>query len=136
MGTISSLPYSPVEGNANSFVIDDWQVYMGTENVSILLFIILKGTNKEVSIFAYNLSEKSRHDQDRGLNCLENLKTLRHPSILRYVDSFVDKEKIIIVTERVFQFRFHDFLSADTDIQNLIAVGLYQICVSIYYLYY
>ncbi|XP_044011872.1 N-terminal kinase-like protein [Aphidius gifuensis] len=59
-----------------------------------------KGTGEEVSIFVHDTSH-GQAQFETAKNSLKRLKTLRHPSILTYVDS-VETDKIIyLATEKV-----------------------------------
>lgn len=55
-----------------------------------------------VSVFAFDGSSPSSRDRlPLAKNALKKLKTIRHPNIITYVDSFETETSVYIVTERV-----------------------------------
>jgi SCY1-like protein 1 len=84
----------------------------------------------DVSIFVF---DKARHasNDDRVLaarNCLKRLKSLRHPSMLKFVDGTESETSIFIVVEAVKPLRLggknDDAPQMSADV---IALGLHQI---------
>lgn len=60
-----------------------------------------KGTNQPLSIFRFDFKEPTIHLVERAKQSLKRIKTLRHPSILKYIDSSETDKSICIVTEAV-----------------------------------
>lgn len=62
-----------------------------------------KGTREPLSIFRFDIKDPSSPLIERAKQSLKRIKTLRHPSILKYVDSCENEKTICIVTERIVQ---------------------------------
>lgn len=60
-----------------------------------------KGTNQPVSIFRFDFKESTNSLVERARQSLKRIKTLRHPSILKYIDSSETDKSICIVTEAI-----------------------------------
>lgn len=60
-----------------------------------------KGCNEAISIFRFDFKEPTNPLVERAKQSLKRIKTLRHPSILKYVDSCETDKSICIVTEQV-----------------------------------
>lgn len=60
-----------------------------------------KGSNEPISIFRFDFKEPTNPMVERAKQSLKRIKTLRHPSILKYVDSCETEKSICIVTEQV-----------------------------------
>lgn len=60
-----------------------------------------KGSGEPLSIFRFDIREPSSPQVDKAKQSLKRIKTLRHPSILKYVDSSETEKSICIVTEAV-----------------------------------
>lgn len=60
-----------------------------------------KGSNEAISIFRFDFKEPNNSLIDRAKQSLKRIKTLRHPSILKYVDSCETEKSICFVTEEV-----------------------------------
>ncbi|CAG2167246.1 unnamed protein product [Oppiella nova] len=60
-----------------------------------------KSSGELVSIFRYELKPSGDNHVDRAKNAVKRLKTLRHPSILTYVDSLESDKYVYVVTEHV-----------------------------------
>ena len=83
-------------------------------------------TGEAHTVFSF---EKARHDSATLLlarNALQKLKTLRHPSILRYVDSSDTASHLLIATEACTPFQ-HDFARGDRQREYGMALGLYSV---------
>jgi len=48
---------------------------------------VLQGTGEEVSVFVFDIKSGSETQFDVAKTAIKRLKTLRHPSILTYLDS-------------------------------------------------
>lgn len=60
-----------------------------------------RGTTEPLSIFRIDFKDPNSSLVDRAKQSLKRIKTLRHPSILKYVDSSETDKSICIVTEAV-----------------------------------
>ncbi|KAI7690161.1 hypothetical protein SSS_04948 [Sarcoptes scabiei] len=60
-----------------------------------------KSNNEEVTIFRYEAKPNESSYFELAKNTLKRIKTLRHPSILSYLDSLETEKYIVIVTEHV-----------------------------------
>lgn len=60
-----------------------------------------KGSNEPLSIFRIDFRDPSSALVDRAKQSLKRIKTLRHPSILKYVNSSETEKSICVVTEAV-----------------------------------
>lgn len=60
-----------------------------------------KGTNQPVSIFRFDFREPTNSLVERARQSLKRIKTLRHPSILKYIDSSETDKSICVVTEAI-----------------------------------
>lgn len=60
-----------------------------------------KGTSQPVSIFRFDFKEPTSPLVERARQSLKRIKTLRHPSMLKYIDSSDTDKSICIVTEAV-----------------------------------
>ena len=54
-----------------------------------------------VSIFVYKRSSPEQALPPLVENCVRKLKTLRHPNVLRYIDSMEIEDSLYVVTEEV-----------------------------------
>ncbi|KAK9703189.1 Protein kinase domain [Popillia japonica] len=100
-----------------------------------------KGTNEEVSVFVLETKNSTDTQLDIAKAAVKRLKTLRHPSILTYLDSLesekiiylatdLESEKIIyLATEYVEPLSYHlEKLELDSQQKELyIAWGIFQI---------
>ncbi|KAI6649288.1 N-terminal kinase-like protein [Oopsacas minuta] len=62
---------------------------------------VKKQTKEELSIFVCDLKTKSPSQIIFAKNTIQKLKTLKHPNILRYIDSSENPEFIFLITEPV-----------------------------------
>jgi SCY1-like protein 1 len=60
-----------------------------------------RNSGEAVSIFRFDIKEQNSSSVERAKQSLKRIKTLRHPSILKYVDSCENEKSICIVTERI-----------------------------------
>ncbi|XP_004523319.1 N-terminal kinase-like protein isoform X1 [Ceratitis capitata] len=60
-----------------------------------------KGTQEEVSVFVYDIRGGSEGKCEIAKAALKRLKTLRHPSILQYLDSLETEKTLYVATEAV-----------------------------------
>lgn len=66
-----------------------------------------KGSTEEVSIFVFDIRNRSESQFDTAKSAVKRLKTLRHPSILTYLDSFESDKVIYLATEYVEPLAVH-----------------------------
>lgn len=94
--------------------------------------IYFKGTNEEVSIFVYDIKSGSEAQLDIAKAAVKRLKTLRHPSILTYLDSLESEKVLYLVTEHVDPLLTHlEELPLEEPQKELyVAWGIFQITVS------
>jgi SCY1-like protein 1 len=90
-----------------------------------------KKTNEIVSILVYDIKSGSETKLDIARSSLKRLKTLRHPSILNYLDSFENDKFIYVAIESVTPLGnfLHELQGAQREIY--LAWGIFQITVSI-----
>lgn len=60
-----------------------------------------KNTNDEVSVFVYDIRSGSDVKLDIAKSSVKRLKTLRHPSILQFIDSLETDKVLYVATEYV-----------------------------------
>lgn len=92
-----------------------------------------KNTTDEVSVFVYDIKSGSDTKLDIAKAAIKKLKTLRHPSILQYLDSLESDKVLYVATEHVEPFgTYFDHLEMDAAQKELyLAWGIFQITVSI-----
>lgn len=92
-----------------------------------------KSTNEEVSIFVYDVKAGSETKLEIARALLKRLKTLRHPSILQYLDSIETDKVLYIATEQVEPLSLHiGKLGTEGAQKDLyLAWGVFQITVRI-----
>ena len=83
---------------------------------------VKKQTREEVNIFVCDLKIKSPSQIAMAKNTIHKLKTLKHPGILRYIDSSETTEYLFLVTERAVPLPI-----ALTDSSVAICYGVYAI---------
>lgn len=96
-----------------------------------------KGTDEEVSVFMFDIKNSSETQLDVARSSVKRLKTLRHPSILTYLDSLETDKMIFMATEYVIplQLRLEKLSQIDTKDRQLaeqqrdlyLAWGIFQI---------
>lgn len=107
-------------------------VIVGHLFASYYQFLVLKGTNEEVSVFVLETKNSTDTQLDIAKAAVKRLKTLRHPSILTYLDSLESEKIIYLATEYVEPLSYHlEKLELDSQQKELyIAWGIFQITVS------
>lgn len=68
-----------------------WQLHRGTK----------KGTDQQVSVFVVRAAREGDTSVSLAKSALKRYKTLRHPSIIRYIDSLESDGAVFLVTEPV-----------------------------------
>nr|CAI5858080.1 unnamed protein product [Callosobruchus analis] len=88
-----------------------------------------KGTNEEVSVFVFDLKSNTDADLDIAKSAVKRLKTLRHPSVLTYIDSLESDKVLYLATEHVDPLKDHlEKLPLEGPQRDLyIAWGIFQI---------
>ncbi|CAH1112214.1 unnamed protein product [Psylliodes chrysocephalus] len=88
-----------------------------------------KGTNEEVSVFVFDLKSNQESQLEVVKAAVKRLKTLRHPSVLTYLDSLESEKVLYLATEQVDPLKEHlEKLPLETPQRELyIAWGIFQI---------
>ncbi|XP_032662625.1 N-terminal kinase-like protein [Odontomachus brunneus] len=90
---------------AKDFPYDIGEPILGSENKSIwtLHRAKRKGTTagEDVSVFVFDVKNGGEQQLDIARSAVKRLKTLRHPSILAYLDSLETDKMVYLATERV-----------------------------------
>ncbi|XP_034250810.1 N-terminal kinase-like protein [Thrips palmi] len=96
-----------------------------------------KGAEEEVSVFMFDIKNGSETQLDVARSSVKRLKTLRHPSVLTYLDSLETDKMIFMATEFVIplQTRLDKLLETDEKDRQLayqqrdlyLAWGIFQI---------
>lgn len=88
-----------------------------------------KGTNEEVSVFVYDIKSGSDIKLEIAKSSMKRLKTLRHPSILQYLDSLETDKMLYVATECVQPLgTFIETLERDSTQTDLyLSWGIFQI---------
>jgi SCY1-like protein 1 len=91
-----------------------------------------KGSEEEVTIFVYDVKNGSDVKLDLAKSFLKRLKTLRHPSLLTFLDSCETEKSVFIATEAIEPLGVYiDKLATDGPQRELyLAWGIFQITVS------
>ncbi|XP_073816904.1 N-terminal kinase-like protein yata isoform X2 [Musca autumnalis] len=117
--------------SSKDFPYDIGEPVAGFENHSIwtLHKAKRKGTQEEVSVFVFDLRSGSDAKCELAKAALKRLKTLRHPSILQFLDSLETDKLLYVATEYVEPLGLHIAkLSADGPQKDLyLAWGIFQI---------
>ena len=97
-----------------------------TDKFSSTLWVLHSGakrqTKEEVTVFVCDLKIKSPSQIALAKNTIHKLKTLKHPGILRYIDSSETTEYLFLVTEQVLPISI-----ALTESSAVVCYGLYTI---------
>lgn len=90
-----------------------------------------KTTNEEVSVFVYDIKNGSDVKLEIAKSSMKRLKTLRHPSILQYLDSIETEKMLYVATEYVQPLGIYlDILEKGLPQNELyLAWGIFQITV-------
>lgn len=92
-----------------------------------------KGTNEEVSVFVYDVKNGSEIKLEIAKGAMKRLKTLRHPSVLQYLDSVETDKMLYVATEYVQPLgTYYEHLEKDSTQTDLyLSWGIFQITVCI-----
>lgn len=90
-----------------------------------------KSTNEEVSVFLYDIKNGTDVKLEIAKSSLKRLKTLRHPSILQYLDSIETEKMLYVATEYVQPLGIYLETLEKVSPQNdlYLAWGIFQITV-------
>lgn len=92
-----------------------------------------KGTEEIVSIFTYEIKNQSEATFELAKSALKRLRTIRHPSILQFHDSFENDKVIYVATEYVEPLGLYlDKIPGDVRRDLYLAWGIFQITVRRY----
>lgn len=93
---------------------------------------LLQGSNEDVSVFVFDIKTASETQLEVAKSAVKRLKTLRHPSVLIYLDSLESDKVLYLATEYVEPLSQHiDKLKMEGPQKDLyIAWGIFQITVS------
>lgn len=84
-----------------------------------------------MSIFCYEIKTGSEAQFELAKSSLKRIKTLRHPSVLQYLDSFENDKVIYVATEYVEPLGFYlDKIPTDGRRDLYLAWTIFQITVS------
>ncbi|XP_070491007.1 N-terminal kinase-like protein isoform X2 [Chironomus tepperi] len=115
--TSKDFPYEIVENVAGFEEKSIWSLKKGKR----------KGTDEQVSIFAFEIKNGTESKLELAKASLKRIKTLRHPSILQFLDSFENDKVIYVATEYVETLGFH-LDKLDGNKKDLyLAWGIFQI---------
>ena len=85
-----------------------------------------------MSIFTYEIKSGSEAQVELARASLKRIKTLRHPSVLQFVDSFENDKVIYVATEYVEPLGFYlDKIPSDGRRDLYLAWAVFQITVSL-----
>lgn len=119
-----------------------WSLHKGKKKVELNNYLELprtfvkcnpfQGVNEEVSVFVFNLKSNSEATLEVAKASVKRLKTLRHPSILTYLDSLESEKVLYLTTEYIDPLKEHlEKLTLENPQKDLyIAWGIFQITVS------
>lgn len=83
-----------------------------------------------MSIFTYEIKSGSEAQFELAKASLKRIKTLRHPSVLQYIDSFENDKVIYVATEPVEPLGFYlDKIPSDGRRDLYLAWAVFQITV-------
>ncbi|BFF91362.1 N-terminal kinase-like protein [Drosophila madeirensis] len=117
--------------STKDFPYDIGEPVSGFDNYSIwtLHKAKRKGTLEEVSVFVYDIRSGSDTKCELAKAALKRLKTLRHPSILQYLDSLETDKMLYVATEAVDPLGTYFTKLATDNVQKglYLAWGIFQI---------
>lgn len=90
-----------------------------------------------MSVFVYEIKSGSEAKLELAKAMVKRLKTLRHPSILQFLDSLETDKMLYVATEAVEPLGNHinQFSSEGPQKDLYLAWGIFQITVSLFFLY-
>lgn len=90
--------------------------------------------HESISIFTFDKRNASSDQQALAKNALQRIKTLRHPNILKYIDSIDLPTHLHILTEQVLPLTFEPIQLNDHVGQLAASLGLHQITTTLSWL--
>lgn len=90
-----------------------------------------KASDEQVSIFTYEIKSGSEATFELAKQSLKRIKTLRHPSILQFLDSFENDKVIYVATEFVEPLGMYLRIPSDCKRDMYLSWGIFQITVSL-----
>jgi len=97
------LPWHPESSLRSKYDVDDRVTTYDDKSI----FTLFEGREKDkpcdnkVSIFKFEYQDSNKSLIDHAKQYLKRIKTIRHPSVLKYLDSYETEKSICIVTEAV-----------------------------------
>ena len=118
MGGSDTAPFPYAQGSEliANHPSPHWRLYNATHT----------STSEPYTIFSF---DKSKHDTASltlAKNAIQKLKILRHPCILRYVDSTETTTHLLLATEACVPF-VHDYVRGERKKEQGMCVGLYAV---------
>lgn len=95
------FPWNPNSDFYSNYDIEEHITSFNGRSIWTLFKAKKKGTSEPLSIFRFDFKEPHNPLIERAKQSLKRIKTLRHPSILKYVDSSESEKSVCIVTEAV-----------------------------------
>ncbi|XP_046688282.1 N-terminal kinase-like protein [Homalodisca vitripennis] len=86
-----------------------------------------KGTGEEVSVFVFDIKSSNEVQLELARSAVKRLKTLRHPSILTYLDSVESDKVLYLATEYVEPLYEHLSTHEDQQRELYLGWGIFQI---------
>lgn len=107
------FPWNPNSDFFSQYEIGEQITSLSSKSIWTLFKAKRKTTRENVSIFRFDIHQPSDPHIEKAKQFLKRIKTLRHPSILKYVDSNENEKSISIVTEAVTPLA--DYLDTNSD---------------------
>lgn len=97
------FPWNPNSDSFSGYEIGEQVTSFAGKSIWSLFKAKKKATNESLSIFRFDKAPDSSNSVilEQAKQSLKRIKTLRHPSILKYVDSIETEKSICIVTEAI-----------------------------------
>lgn len=99
------LPWNQNSDFYSQYDIGDHVTSYDGKSIWTLFKARKKGSTDPLSIFRFDFKDPSNALVERAKQSLKRIKTLRHPSILKYVNSSETEKSICIVTESVIPLK-------------------------------
>lgn len=91
-----------------------------------------RGSNCDVSVFIFDVQKNSETQFDIAKASLKRLKTMRHPTVLHFLDSCETEKCLYVATEYVVPLSnyLEDLALTGHQKDNFVSWGIFQITVS------
>ncbi|XP_054264918.1 N-terminal kinase-like protein isoform X2 [Macrosteles quadrilineatus] len=86
-----------------------------------------KGSGEEVSVFVFDIKSSNEIQLELARSAVKRLKTLRHPSVLTYLDSIESDKVLYLATEYVEPLQHHLNAHDDQQRELYLGWGIFQI---------